>query len=167
MPKANLKRELGVIDSVMLIAGTTIGIGIFVTTGLVAQHIPSPGGILLVWLLGGLLALAGALSCAELGASLPSAAGGLANISPHTHTPANAIILQSLWASILILSGTFDALLIYVTVMIVLFSALTVGALLVLRTKRPDLQRPYEIWGYPIVPCFFIIAHSGITAAIF
>ena len=93
--------------------------------------------------------------------------GGLAKISPRTHTPVNAIILQSLWASILILSGTFDALLTYVTVMIVLFSALTVGALLVLRTKRPDLQRPYKIWGYPIVPCLFIIAHTGIAAAIF
>ncbi|MDP6559756.1 MAG: amino acid permease [Candidatus Binatia bacterium] len=75
MQKANLKRELGVFDSVMLITGTTIGIGIFVTTGLVAQHIPSPGGIFLIWLLGGLLALAGALSGTELGASLPYAGG--------------------------------------------------------------------------------------------
>ena len=73
--QADLKRELGFFDSTMLIAGSTIGIGIFVTTGFVAQHLPSPGVILLIWLLGGLLALAGALSCAELGSSLPHTGG--------------------------------------------------------------------------------------------
>ena len=75
MKPTELKRELGVFDSVMLIVGSTIGIGIFVTTGFIAQQISSPGVILLIWLLGGLLALAGALSCAELGSSLPYAGG--------------------------------------------------------------------------------------------
>ena len=73
--QGNLKRELGFFDSVMLIVGSTIGIGIFVTTGFITQNLLSPGAILLVWLLGGLLALAGALSCAELGSSLPYAGG--------------------------------------------------------------------------------------------
>src|SRR5215217_1908856 len=75
MAQTELKRQLGLFDAVMLIAGDMIGIGIFVTTGAIAETLPSPGGVLLVWMLGGLLALAGALSCAELSASLPYAGG--------------------------------------------------------------------------------------------
>ena len=40
----------------------------------------------------------------------------------------------------------------YVSVVITLFSALTVGSVIVLRYKRPELPRPYKLWGYPIVP---------------
>lgn len=423
MGQGELKRELGFFDATMLIAGSTIGIGIFVTTGFIAQNLPSPGGILLIWLLGGLLALAGALSCAELSASFPYAGGdyiylreaygtliaflsgwssflvtfsgsiaalavgftafmtyffpilsqdralfslemlgfrlplslghffsilvvlalstihyfgvregsrlqnvltvlkigaligiillgvflgkgdvghfspffdlakmkdwtafgvacipvifayagwnaviymagevkepdrnlprallwanllvillylslnavylygvpveemqgalrvsevattalfgyqtsalitaiitisilGALNVSvmagprvyfamaqdgiffrrltrihPRFHTPTNAIILQALWSSILILTGTFDALFTYVSVIIAIFSALTVGALLVLRINRPELRRPYKIWGYPLVPVLFILANLGIALA--
>lgn len=423
MEQADLKRELGFFDAAMLIVGSTIGIGIFVTTGFIAQHLPFPGGILLVWFLGGLLALAGALSCAELSATLPYAGGdyiylreaygsfvaflsgwssflvtfcgsiaalavgftaymafffpslsqdrvffdfdvfglpfrfspatlfsvlavlilsaiqwigvregskvqnfltllkigallgiillgifvgkgnlnhfspfmdfgkltdwtamgvafipvifayagwnaviymagevrdpdrnlpaallwanvlvivlylainavyvyglppakmqgelrvsevattalfgyqtsaiitaiitisilgalnvsvmagprvyfamaqdgiffrGLARVHPRFHTPTNAIILQAVWSSVLILTGTFDALFTYVSVIIALFSALTVGALLVLRLTKPYLRRPYKIWGYPIVPLLFIVVNLWIALA--
>lgn len=423
MEQAGLRRELGLFDAAMLIAGSMIGIGIFVTTGYVAQHFPTPGAILLVWLLGGLLALAGALSCAELAASLPYAGGdyiylreaygsfvaflsgwssflvtfsgsiaalavgftaymafffpglasdkslfvfnllglplrfspgnlfsilvvlilsaihyigvrsgsrvqnvltvlkigalvgiillgvflgrgelghfspfidlsrltdwsalgaafipvifayagwnaaiymagevkspeknlpaallwanllvlalylainavylygvpvgkmqgelrvsevattalfgyqtsaiitgmitisilgalnfsvmagprvyfamaqdglffrSLARVHPRFHTPTNALLLQALWSSLLILTGTFDTLFTYVSVIIALFSALTVGALLVLRITRPQLRRPYKIWGYPLVPVVFILANLGIALA--
>jgi len=89
----------------------------------------------------------------------------LSRIHPRFHTPTNAIILQALWSSLLILTGTFNALLTYVTFVIVLFSALTVGAVLVLRIKRPELNRPYKIRGYPGVPVLFILAHVGIASA--
>jgi basic amino acid/polyamine antiporter, APA family len=75
MAQSELKRQIGLFSGVMLIAGDMIGTGIFISTGVIAETLPSPGGILLVWLLGGLLALAGALSCAELSASLPYAGG--------------------------------------------------------------------------------------------
>lgn len=75
MEQSRLKRQLGLFDSVMIISGDMIGIGIFVTTGVIAETLPSPGGVLLIWIVGGLLALAGALSCAELSASLPYAGG--------------------------------------------------------------------------------------------
>jgi len=75
MVQQELKRQIGLFDAVMLISGDMIGIGIFVTTGVIAETLPTPGGVLLVWFLGGLLALAGALSCAELSASLPYAGG--------------------------------------------------------------------------------------------
>src|SRR4051812_16194186 len=74
---------------------------------------------------------------------------GLARVHPRFRTPSNAILLQAVWVSVLIVTGTFGALLNYVSVIIGLFSSLTVGSLLVLRVKRPDLHRPYKIPGYP------------------
>lgn len=73
--RTELEREMGVFDSVMVIVGSTIGVGIFVTTGFVAQEVSSPGIILSIWFLGGLLALAGALSFAELSTMFPRAGG--------------------------------------------------------------------------------------------
>jgi APA family basic amino acid/polyamine antiporter len=75
MAQQELKRQIGLFDAVMLIAGDMIGSGIFLATGAIAETLPTPGGVLLVWFLGGLLALTGALSCAELSASMPYAGG--------------------------------------------------------------------------------------------
>ena len=71
----NLVRQLGLFDSTMVMMGIIIGSGIFTTTGIMAKYIPSTGLILLAWLVGGLLTLAGALTYAELGAALPEAGG--------------------------------------------------------------------------------------------
>jgi len=89
--------------------------------------------------------------------------GGLARVHPTFNTPSNAIILQALWSCILVLTGTFDALFTYVSVIISVFSALTVGSVIVLRFKRPDLKRPYRIWGYPAVPIFFVLVSLWIA----
>ena len=72
-------------------------------------------------------------------------------------TPVNAILLQSLWASVLILSGSFEQLVIYSGTMLTIFSALAVGAVLILRRKEPHLPRPYRTPLYPFVPGFFIL----------
>jgi APA family basic amino acid/polyamine antiporter len=72
-------------------------------------------------------------------------------------TPINAILLQSLWASVLILSGSFEQLVIYSGTVLTMFSALAVGAVLILRHKEPDLPRPYRTPFYPFVPAFFIL----------
>ena len=75
MTKAVLERRLGLFDSVMMMVGIVIGSGIFLTSGIMAQSIPSAGLLLLAWLVGGLLTLAGALTFAELGAAMPHAGG--------------------------------------------------------------------------------------------
>ena len=87
----------------------------------------------------------------------------LARVHPVFGTPTSAILLQAIWACFLILTGTFGTLFTYVSVIITVFSALTVGSVMVLRWKRPDLKRPYKLWGYPIVPILFILAHLGIV----
>ncbi len=72
-------------------------------------------------------------------------------------TPVNAILLQSLWASVLILSGSFEQLVIYSGTVITVFSALAVAAVLILRRNEPHLPRPYHTPLYPFVPGFFIL----------
>ena len=70
-----LDRQLDLFDSTMMVVGIVIGSGIFMTTGLMADALPSASLILIVWLLGGLQMLAGALTYAELGAAMPKAGG--------------------------------------------------------------------------------------------
>jgi APA family basic amino acid/polyamine antiporter len=59
-----------------MLVGIVLGAGIFMTTGIMASALPSPGLIMLAWAVGGLLTLAGAAVFAELGAALPEAGGG-------------------------------------------------------------------------------------------
>jgi APA family basic amino acid/polyamine antiporter len=70
-----LKRQLGLFDSSMMVIGIVIGSGIFMTTGLMADALPSASLILIVWILGGIQMIAGALTFAELGAAMPRAGG--------------------------------------------------------------------------------------------
>lgn len=70
-----LTRHLGLWSSVAVLIGISIGSGIFRTPALIAQRLGSPGPVLFVWVLGGVIALTGALTIAELSASLPRAGG--------------------------------------------------------------------------------------------
>jgi len=72
---SELRRELGVFSAALLVVGGIIGSGIFFTPAEVARALPDGAWILGVWALGGFLALAGALTYAELGAMLPDAGG--------------------------------------------------------------------------------------------
>lgn len=70
--------------------------------------------------------------------------------------PGPAILLQSLWATVLILSGTFERLVVYSGFVLASFSALAVSAVVWLRLRRPDLPRPYRAPFYPWLPCLFV-----------
>jgi basic amino acid/polyamine antiporter, APA family len=74
-PPALLARRLGLWSSVGLVIGITIGSGIFRTPAVIAERVPDPLLMLSVWILGGLISLCGALSVAELAASLPYTGG--------------------------------------------------------------------------------------------
>jgi APA family basic amino acid/polyamine antiporter len=78
-------------------------------------------------------------------------------------TPLNAIVLQSLWASVLILSGTFERLVIYSGVVLAIFSALAVGSVMVLRRRHPELARPYRVPFYPLVPLCYVVLSTAIA----
>src|SRR5215467_601160 len=71
----HLLRVLGVGFGLAVIIGNTIGAGIFRTPGTIAEQLPAPTPFLLVWLAGGLYAMLGAISLAELGTMLPRSGG--------------------------------------------------------------------------------------------
>ncbi|MFC1628870.1 APC family permease [Gemmatimonadota bacterium] len=70
-----LLRQLSWLDATAIIIGTIIGSGIFITPGLVARNAPSPGLILITWIVGGILCLLGALIFAELASFMPATGG--------------------------------------------------------------------------------------------
>jgi APA family basic amino acid/polyamine antiporter len=57
---------------------------------------------------------------------------------------------------VLLLSGTYETLIDYAMVALWVFYALMVLGVILLRRSRPDLARPYKMWGYPITPVFFV-----------
>ncbi len=88
----------------------------------------------------------------------------LARISPRRRVPTASLVAQAAWASVLVLSGTFEQLYTYVVFVEVLFYAATGAALYVLRRMRPEVPRPYRAWGYPWVPALFILASLALMA---
>jgi APA family basic amino acid/polyamine antiporter len=73
--KPHLERGLGWVDATMIVVGSMIGSGIFLTSAESARLVGSPGWLLVAWALAGLLTIAGALCCAELAAMMPHAGG--------------------------------------------------------------------------------------------
>jgi amino acid transporter len=112
----------------------------------------------------------------------------LCRVHPRYQTPANAIMSQGIWASLLIVSGTFlivvppndwestlprflfhawqtlnktplyDVLYTYVIFGAHIFYMLAIASVFILRTRRPDVPRPYRTLGYPVTPLLFVAA---------
>ena len=80
---------------------------------------------------------------------------GVGRVNQH-HVPAVALWVQAIWASVLVFSGTYNELLDYVIFAALLFYALTVAGLFVLRIRRPDAPRPYRAFGYPLLPGLYV-----------
>jgi basic amino acid/polyamine antiporter, APA family len=78
-------------------------------------------------------------------------------IHPRFHSPHVAIVLVTVWSSLLALSGTYEQLFTYVVFASVLFSLFGGLALFQLRRTRPAALRPYRVWGYPLVPALFML----------
>ena len=83
-----------------------------------------------------------------------------ATVDPIHHTPRFALLVQCLWTILLILSGSYSDLLDYVIFAALLFYILTITGLFVLRRTRPDLERPYKAFGYPVLPAAYIAVAS-------
>ena len=81
---------------------------------------------------------------------------GVGEVNRH-NTPWVALWMQCIWACILCLSGTYGQLLEFLVFAVVLFYILTVLGLFVLRFRRPDMERPYRVFGYPILPGLYLL----------
>jgi APA family basic amino acid/polyamine antiporter len=80
----------------------------------------------------------------------------MASVHPKHRTPAAALVLHGGVAALLTLTGTYGDLLDLTAFSSLLFNALTVCGLFVLRRKRPTLHRPYRVLGYPVLPGLYI-----------
>ena len=96
----NLERKLTFVHLFMIIVATMVGSGIFTTSGFIMQNLKSPLAMLLCWLIGGLLALTGALCYGELGAMFPAAGGDYIFLRESFPSSTYASLMFS-WASLL------------------------------------------------------------------
>jgi APA family basic amino acid/polyamine antiporter len=87
-----------------------------------------------------------------------------AEVHPRYQTPAKSIIAQSIWSTVLVLSGGADALIRYTGFAVILFAGVAVTALFVQRAREPDAPRPFKALGYPIVPGLFAVVSFLIVA---
>jgi APA family basic amino acid/polyamine antiporter len=78
-------------------------------------------------------------------------------IHPKLQSPANALIIQCIWAIILTFSGSFNQLITYIIFASWIFYGMSAGAVIILRKKKPDMDRPYKTPFYPWVPIIFIL----------
>src|SRR5947207_3511845 len=95
----------------------------------------------------------------------------------HRHVPAWGLVVQGIWAAALVLPRTINAdgsfgslyndLLTYVISAALIFYILTIAGIIVLRQKRPDAERPYKAFGYPIIPVLYIVGAGVITIVLF
>ncbi len=97
------------------------------------------------------------------GARVPYAAArqglffrAIGTVNPRHRTPGVSIIVLTLWACLLVLSGRYDDLFNLVIFASWILYGMTAAAVVVLRRKRPDLVRPYRTLGYPFVPLLFV-----------
>jgi basic amino acid/polyamine antiporter, APA family len=80
-----------------------------------------------------------------------------AEIHPVFNTPNPALWMQGLWACLLVLSGSFDQLTDMLIFAAFFFYGATALGVFVMRRREPDAERPYRVWGYPVVPALFVL----------
>ena len=78
------------------------------------------------------------------------------------NVPSVSLLWQGIWASILVLSGTFDQLTDMLIFAVYIFYGATVLGVFILRRRMPDAHRPYKTWGYPIIPAIFVLFCVGL-----
>jgi APA family basic amino acid/polyamine antiporter len=81
----------------------------------------------------------------------------VADIHPKYNTPNNALWIQALWASLLVISGSFDQLTDMLIFIVFFFYGATALGVFIMRVREPLLQRTYRVWGYPFVPAIFVL----------
>jgi APA family basic amino acid/polyamine antiporter len=83
-------------------------------------------------------------------------------VHPRFHTPGASILLLGFWSSLLLLSGHYSQLYTLVIFPSWILYAMTAASVIVLRRKRPELERPYKVLGYPVVPLLFVMVAIGL-----
>ncbi len=142
---SGLRRSLGLLDATMVNVGVIVGSAVFLTASDVARALPHPLLQLGMWVVAAVFSLAGALTIAELGASFPQA-GGLCVYLREAFGPLWGFLYG--WALLVVIQT----------------ASIAAVAVFVLR-RRLDLERPYRVWGYPLVPAAFVAFAALLLAA--
>ena len=87
----------------------------------------------------------------------------VAKVHPRFRTPGISIVALSAWSAILVLSGRYDQLFTYVIFASWILYGMTTAAVVVLRSKRPEMPRPYRTFGYPVIPVVFVLSALGLV----
>ncbi len=85
-----------------------------------------------------------------------------AEVHPKFHTPNKSLWIFSIWASILVFSGTFDELTDMLVFAQFIFYGLVVAGIFILRKKMPTQEKGYRVLGYPVVPVLYLIFCAGL-----
>ena len=88
----------------------------------------------------------------------------LSHVGARSRVPGRALWAQALVAAVLICTGTFETLLEFTSIAMLVLGALTITALFVLRVTRPERRRPYRASGYPWTPAISLVASIGIVS---
>ena len=130
-----------------------------------ASVLGGPVGQIIVTLLIAMALFAGLNGTVMGGARVAFAMGrggafisAVGKLSPRTKAPVRALWLQALWASVLILTGSFEQLLTLTSLAMLVTGTLTVSSVFLLRRTMADVPRPYKAFGYPWVPALYIVA---------
>jgi basic amino acid/polyamine antiporter, APA family len=91
----------------------------------------------------------------------------LGMVHPRFNTPYYSIALQTVIACLLVITGNFYQLLSYTVFFMLLTCIATAIGVFVLRVRKPDLARPYKVWGYPFTTFVFVIAYTWIAVRVF
>jgi APA family basic amino acid/polyamine antiporter len=144
-----LPRELSLFDSICIVIGTTIGVGIFIVPGTIARELPSPTIILAVWVITGVISFFGALAYAELGAMLPDSGGQYIYLR-EAYGPLAAFVCG--WVSFLIVqSGSI--------------AAVSVGCGIYLTYLLPGFANAARWMPVVIITLFSLINYRGVRWA--
>lgn len=90
----------------------------------------------------------------------------VARVEPKHHTPRFSLWIQALWTCLLTMSGTYSQLLDYVIFAALLFYALTMLGMVLLRRRRPEMERPYRAVGYPYLTVLYIVFAAAVMACL-
>ena len=171
LPRALIAGTAGVIAIYLLancayfhvLTGTEVGASPRVAAEMMRRILGAPGANAVS--IAAMISIFAALNGSILsGSRVPYAASrdgyffeAIGRVNRQYHTPGMSILAVSGWAALLVLSGKYDDLFNFVIFASWILYGMTGAAVLVLRKKRPDLNRPYRTIGYPLVPVLFIL----------
>lgn len=87
---------------------------------------------------------------------------GMLSKKNEKYIPVNALIFQGIVTLFFLYTSSFEQVMIYATFLMIGMSSLTVAGVYILRWQRPDMDRPYKTWGYPVTPALFLLANTFI-----